>query len=184
MSARDTVVHVITTERLLLRRWTASDLEPFAALNADPEVMRYFPMALTASESDAMVERIEARFESEGLGFWAVEREGKFLGFTGLSRPKFDAHFTPVVEVGWRFARSAWGNGFATEAARAALTFGFETLGLDEIVAFTTVTNEPSRAVMRRIGMTHNPADDFDHPLLPGHPLQRHVLYRMRQPIS
>lgn len=175
---------MIQTERLMLRRWSASDLEPFAALNADPEVMRYFPGTLSPAESDAMVERIEARFDSDGFGLWAVERDGQFLGFTGLSRPRFDAHFTPAVEVGWRFARFAWGHGYATEAARVAVAFGFRTLGLDQIVSFTTVTNEPSRAVMRRLGMTHDPADDFDHPALPDHPLQRHVLYRLPRPID
>jgi RimJ/RimL family protein N-acetyltransferase len=175
---------MITTDRLVLRRWIADDLEPFAALNADPEVMRYFPKTLSAAESDAMVERIEARFDTEGFGLWAVEHDGRFLGFTGLSRPRFEAAFMPAVEVGWRFARSAWGHGYATEAARAAVAFGFDTLGLDEIVSFTTVGNELSRAVMRRLGMTHDPADDFDHPALPRHPLQRHVLYRLPRSTS
>ena len=170
---------MLSTDRLVLRRWTPQDLAPFAALNADPEVMEFFPATLTREESDALVSRIEQRFDEEGFGFWVVEHEGKFLGFTGLTRPKFEAHFTPAVEVGWRFARPAWGHGFATEAARAALAFGFDTLGLDEIVAMTTVGNQRSRAVMRRLGMAHDPADDFDHPNLPGHPLERHVLYRL-----
>jgi ribosomal-protein-alanine N-acetyltransferase len=115
---------------------------------------------------------------------WALERveDGAFLGFTGLSRPSFEAHFTPAVEVGWRLARHAWGHGFATEAARAALRFGFETVGLEEIVSFTVPANVRSRAVMERIGMHHDPSDDFDHPKLPaGHPLRAHVLYRLRR---
>ena len=131
-----------------------------------------------------MVERIERHFDAEGFGFWAIEHDGQFLGFTGLSRLRFEAHFTPAVEIGWRLARSAWGHGYAIEAARAAERFAFDVLQLEEIVSFTTVANERSRAVMRRLGMTHDPADDFDHPNLPGHPLQRHVLYRLRRRID
>ncbi len=152
-------------------------------MNADPEVMRYFPAALSSAESDAMVDRIEDGFDQSGFGLWAVEvrSTGHFVGFTGLSRPRFTAHFTPAVEVGWRLARDAWGQGYASEAARAAIGFGFGPAGLDEIVSFTGYPNQRSQAVMRRIGMTHDPADDFDHPdLSAGHPLRRHVLYRIR----
>lgn len=173
---------ILRTERLLLRRWTADDLAPFAALNADPEVMEHFPSLLEARESDAMVERIGQHSDSEGFGLWAVEQDGRFLGFTGLNRTRFESAFSPAIEVGWRFARSAWGHGYATEAARAAVRFGFEVAGLDEIVSFTVPGNARSQAVMRRLGMMHNPADDFDHPNLPpGHPLRRHVLYRLRR---
>ena len=166
-----------------MRQWCDADLEPFAALNADPEVMRYFPGALARDESDAFVERHRAVLAERGWGLWAVEAEGAFVGFVGLSEPRFEEHFTPAVEVGWRLARSAWGNGYATEAARASLAFGFDELGLDEIVSFTSVLNMPSRRVMERLGMTHEAADDFEHPLLPeGDRLRRHVLYRLPRP--
>jgi RimJ/RimL family protein N-acetyltransferase len=172
----------LITSRLSLRRWRAADCEPFAAINADPEVMEHFPATLTAEESDELVERIERGFERNGFGLWALEarESGELLGFTGLSVPGFQAHFTPAVEVGWRLARSAWGQGYATEAALAALGQGFEVVGLGEIVSFTSAGNARSRAVMERIGMSHDPADDFDHPSLPaGHPQRRHVLYRV-----
>jgi RimJ/RimL family protein N-acetyltransferase len=172
----------ITTDRLLLRRWRDEDRAAFAAMNADPEVMRFFPNPLTRDESDRFVDRIEARFEAEGLGLWAVERreDAAFLGFTGLTPATFEAAFTPATEVGWRFVRSAWGRGYATEAGRAALRFGFEIRELDEILSWTSLLNRRSIAVMERLGMTHDPADDFDHPLIPvGHALRRHVLYRL-----
>ena len=172
----------LRTERLLLRRWRASDRAAFAALNADPEVMRHFPAPLSREESDALIEEIEGRLEREGWGLWALELRatGRFIGFTGLSRPSFQAHFTPAVEIGWRLAREAWGQGYATEAARAAARFGFEDLGLEQLVSFTAAGNARSRAVMHRLGMTHDPAEDFDHPSLPeGHPVRRHVLYRL-----
>jgi len=173
----------LRTERLVLRQWVVSDREPYAALNTDAETMRYFPARLSSAESDAMVDRATASLESNGWGLWAVEHNGEFLGFTGLAVPAFDARFTPAVEVGWRFARSAWGHGFATEAARAAVAFGFEQLGLAEIVSFTTRANQRSRAVMERIGMTTDPADDFLHPRLdPADPLRPHVLYRLPAP--
>ena len=170
------------TERLVLRSWRDSDRAPFAALNADPEVMRHFPAPMSRQESDAFVELMQDRLEREGWGLWALEVRdtGRFIGFTGLSVPRFTASFTPCVEVGWRLTRDAWGHGYATEAARAALAVGFGELGLEEVVSFTAVGNERSRAVMARIGMTHDPTDDFDHPALPeGHPLRRHVLYRI-----
>lgn len=172
----------LDTDRLLLRRWRQADREPFAALNADPEVMAHFPAPLSRAQSDQMIDRMEAAFERQGYGLWAIELRatGELLGFTGLNEVGFDAHFTPAVEVGWRLARPAWGFGYATEAARAALAYGFDAVGLEEIVSFTTVGNARSQAVMRRLGMTHEPADDFDHPNLPvGHPLRPHVLYRI-----
>ncbi len=172
----------LETSRLVLRRWRPADLEPFAAMNADPEVMRHFPRPLERAESDALVGRIEAAFEELGYGLWAVERreDGRFLGFTGLAVPRFEAAFTPCVEVGWRFAGEAWGHGYATEAARAALRFGFEEAGLREIVSFTSAGHERSRRVMERLGMHRDASDDFDYPGFPeGHPMRRHVLYRL-----
>jgi RimJ/RimL family protein N-acetyltransferase len=169
----------IQTDRLLLRRWVQSDRLPFARLNADAQVMEHFPSVLTRDECDAMVARIESHFEQHGFGLWAVEVRDQipFIGFVGLSIPSFAAHFTPCVEVGWRLAVESWGRGYATEAARAALAFGFGPLGLAEIVSFTVPENDRSRRVMERLGMTHNPADDFEHPSLPGR--RRHVLYRV-----
>lgn len=175
----------LRTERLLLRGWTEADRAPFAALNADPQVMAHFPAPLTRAESDILVDRIAAGFAAHGFGLWAVEvrQSGYFVGFVGLAVPRFDAHFTPAVEVGWRLARGAWGSGYATEGARAALAYGFGPGGLEEIVSFTTTTNGASQRVMRRLGMTSDPADDFDHPALPaGHRLRRHVLYRVSAP--
>src|SRR5262245_14636948 len=172
---------MLRTERLVLRRWRPSDLAPFAALNADPRVMQYFPARLTRSESDAFAERIDAHFDEHDFGLWAVEVPGtaRFIGFVGLAVPTFTAPFTPCIEIGWRLAAEHWGLGYAPEAARAALDFGFDTLGLREILAFTTVVNQPSRRVMEKLGMSHDPADDFDHPRLPeAHNLRRHVLYR------
>ena len=172
----------LDTERLVLRRWGDADREPFARLNADPEVARFLSGPMTRADSDALIERIESGFDADGFGLWAVEvvDTAEFIGFTGLTRTRFTAHFTPAVEVGWRLARAAWGHGYATEAARAALEYGFGPAGLDAIVSFTTRANIRSRAVMDRLGMTHDEADDFDHPMLPpDHPLRAHVLYRM-----
>ena len=171
-----------STERLILRRWREAERQPVAALHADPVVMDYCPVRLTRAESDQMIARIEAGFDQRGYGLWALEllATGEFIGFTGLDIPSFEAHFTPAVEVGWRLARSAWRQGYATEAGRASLAFGFEEAGLDEIVSFTSAVNLRSRVVMERLGMTHDPADDFDHPELEeGDRLSRHVLYRM-----
>ena len=173
------------TERLLMRSWREDDLAPFAALNADPGVMEHFPSTLTRQESDALVVRITAQLDDLGYGLWALEvrDSGEFVGFTGLALQTFPAHFTPAVEVGWRLKRSAWGHGYATEAALAALDYGFAVAELDEIVSMTAVTNVRSQRVMQRIGMTHDPADDFLHPNVPeGHRLQPHVLYRIRHP--
>jgi RimJ/RimL family protein N-acetyltransferase len=172
----------LRTERLLLRQWRDEDLEPFAELNADPETMRYFPARRTREESDAFAESIRRHLADEGWGLWAVEVAAgvSFIGFVGLARPRFEEHFTPAVEVGWRLGREHWGHGYATEAGRAALAYGFEELGLEEIVSFTSELNAPSRRVMERLGMSHDPADDFEHPGVPvGHPLRPHVLYRL-----
>jgi ribosomal-protein-alanine N-acetyltransferase len=174
----------LRTDRLLLRPWRDADREPFAALNADPVVMEHFAKPLDRAESDAFIARIQAHFAQHGFGFWAVEAPGiaPLIGLAGLARPVFEAPFTPCVEIGWRLAREHWGKGYATEAAHAAIRFGFEQLGLGEIVAFTVPGNLRSRAVMERIGMTRSAEDDFDHPSLPeGHRLRRHVLYRIRR---
>ena len=171
----------LKTERLHLRRWREADREPFAQMNADTRVMEYFPAPLRRKESDALVDRIEAHFAEHGWGPWAAElREtGEFIGFIGLNVPVFEAHFTPCVEIGWRLAAEHWGRGLATEGAGAVLGYAFTELRLPEVVSFTTVANQRSRRVMEKIGMTRNPADDFDHPgLAEGHPLRRHVLYR------
>lgn len=172
----------LRTERLLLRQWRDEDFEPFAALNADPETMRYFPAPPSRRQSDALAEHARRQIESEGWGLWAVEVVGgtSFIGFVGLARPSFHEHFTPAVEVGWRLAREYWGHGYATEAGRAALGYGFAELGLEEIVSFTSELNAPSWRVMERLGMSHDPADDFEHPRVTvGHPLRPHVLYRV-----
>ncbi|MEU8202964.1 GNAT family N-acetyltransferase [Streptosporangium sp. NPDC049046] len=169
------------TDRLLLRQWRDSDLAPWAAMNADPEVREHFPDLLTHEQSAAFLTRIQEEIGRRGYGWWAVEvvATGEFIGFTGLN-PVEGMPFTGV-EIGWRLARSAWGHGYATEAALACLTFGFETLELPEIVAMATTTNLRSHAVMRRIGMTRDLDADFDHPNVPDGPLRRHVLYRIRR---
>ena len=166
---------MIRTERLLLRRWCEEDRAPFAAMNADPVVMEYMIAPLTREQSDAFVDRIEAGFEQHGFGLWAVEVDGRLAGFTGLSVPT-GLPPCPCVEVGWRLATWAWGHGYATEAARAAIAAG----DVPEVVSFTSATNLRSQAVMRRLGMRADPAGDFDHPRVPeGWPLRRHVLYRL-----
>ncbi len=175
----------IETPRLFLRAWRPADRVPFAGLNADPRVMRYFPATLSRTESDALAERIEAHFDVHGFGLFAAELRltGEFIGFIGLGVPNLEGPFMPCIEIGWRLAAAHWNQGLATEGARAALHYGFETLALDEIVAFTVPANLASRRVMEKLGMTHNAADDFDHPRLPeGHPLRRHVLYRSTAP--
>jgi RimJ/RimL family protein N-acetyltransferase len=175
----------LRTERLWLRRWQLSDRPSFAQLNRDPRVVEFLPGVLARHESDALADRIDAHFEQHGFGLWAVEIPGvtSFAGFIGLSIPRFEAPFTPCVEVGWRLDAAQWNRGYATEGARAALAFGFRWLLLKEIVSFTVPLNARSRRVMEKIGMAHSASDDFDHPLLAeGHPLRRHVLYRLKRP--
>ena len=174
----------LKTERLLLRRWRDEDFTPFAAMNADPLTMRFMPSVLTEDETRALMERLEEHHRLHGFGVWAVEAPGvaPFIGFTGLQRVSFDAPFLPAVEIGWRLAPAFWGKGYATEAAQAALRIGFEGLNLDQIVSFTVEANKPSWSVMERLGMHRDPAEDFDHPRLPvGHPLRRHILYRLKR---
>jgi ribosomal-protein-alanine N-acetyltransferase len=175
----------IHTDRLILRRWKPGDREPFARLNADPVVMQHFVRPLSRDESDAMVAGVDRHFEKHGFGLWAVEVPGQapFIGYVGLWVPSFQARFMPAVEIGWRLDRPFWGYGYATEAARATLKDGFERLGLREVVSFTAPANVRSTRVMERLGMTHDPKDDFDHPNVPeGHPLRHHVLYRIAAP--
>ncbi|MFE2252378.1 GNAT family N-acetyltransferase [Streptomyces lavendulae] len=171
----------LRTDRLLLRRWRDHDLGPWAAMNADPEVREHLGEPLTRKQSDDEVARMRAEFDARGFGWWALEsREtGEFLGRAGLDAVDGGMPFAGV-DVGWRLVRSAWGHGYATEAGLACLAFGFESLGLPEILASTTVGNLRSQAVMRRIGMTRNPADDFEDPSVPEGPLRRCVLYRTR----
>ena len=175
----------LSSGRICLRRWRDEDREAFAAMNSDARVMEFFRSPLSRVESDAMVDRIQEHFSERDFGLWAVEVPdvASFIGFAGLAvvaAPRFSARFTPCVEVGWRLAFEHWGHGYATEAARLALGYGFGTLALSEIVSFTSATNHRSRAVMERLGMRRDPAEDYDHPKLPeSHPLRRHVLYRL-----
>ncbi|MER6691504.1 GNAT family N-acetyltransferase [Streptomyces minutiscleroticus] len=175
----------LRTRRLLLRGWRTSDLAPWAALNADAEVREHFPGVLTREQSEASAARFRADLERRGWGWWAVEvtGTGEFIGFAGLD-PVDDGMPFDGVEAGWRLARSAWGHGYATEAARAVVAFGFGTLGLTEILAVTTAGNLRSQAVMHRLGMTRDPAEDFDDPGVPEGPLRRGVVYRLRAPSS
>ncbi len=178
---------VIPARRLLLRRWLESDRGPFAALNGDPETMRFFREPLDRAASDAMADRIESLFEAQGYGLWAVEvaETGEFIGFTGLNPMPAGVPGAGGVEIGWRLARHAWHQGYATEAARAVLAAAFDEIGLDDIWSMTAVLNEPSMAVMRRLGLTE--AARFDHPRIPaGHPLRPHVVYHLaaRRPPS
>jgi len=176
---------ILATPRLVLAPWAERDLAPFAALNADPEVMRYFPKTMTAEESDALVDRLRGMWAEHGYGFSALRRreDDAFIGMVGIQKVLNPAYpFAPAVEVGWRLAKAFWRQGYAGEAARAALAHGFDVLELAEIVAFTTVANLPSQAVMASLGMARDPADDFLHPLLPeDHPLRPHVLYRLKR---
>jgi len=176
---------VVETDRLILRAWREADLAPFAALNADPLVMEHFPKLLSREDSDAIATRIEAKLRATGFGLWAVEVKSgaPFIGFVGLNVPTIRAPFMPAHEIGWRLAREGWGHGYATEAALACVRFAFGELGLAELVSMTVPGNLRSRAVMERLGMTRDPADDFDHEGIPeGHPLRRHVLYRLARP--
>ena len=170
----------IRTERLLMRRWRDSDRGPFANLNADHEVMRYFPAPQDRAESDRAIDRFEQRFEEQGYGLWALEllATGEFIGFTGLNPMPDGVPRAGDLEVGWRLARRAWHHGYATEAARAALDVGLVHLGLPVIWSMTAVLNRPSQAVMQRLGMIRYAT--FDHPRVEiGHPLRPHVVYRL-----
>jgi len=172
----------VVTERLILRPWELRDIDPFAALNAHPEVMRYFPATFTREETAAFVERVAA-LEDQGLGFQPVEERatGDLVGIVGMAPVKPEFPSAPATEIGWRLARHHWSKGYASEAARAWLAHGFGALGLEEIVAFTFTGNAPSRRVMERLGMRHNAADDFENPdIAEGHPLRPHVLYRLK----
>ncbi len=174
----------IRTARLRLRAWREDDFDAYAAMNADPRVMEFYPAVVSREESRVRFDRGNARMAERGYGFWPVEVIGgpPFIGIVGLGDPDFQAPFMPAVEIGWRLAAEHWGQGYATEAARAAATFGFERLGLREIVAFTTVSNVRSRRVMAKLGMSRSPDDDFMHPqIADGHPLRPHVLYRLRR---
>jgi RimJ/RimL family protein N-acetyltransferase len=171
----------IETERLILRRWQSSDVEPFVNLNADPRVMEFFPATLSRAETETMISSVQEKFSQHGFGLWAAELKATagFIGFIGLDVPGYPLPFSPCVEIGWRLAFDYWGKGYAQEGARAVLAFGFDRLHLEEIVSFTTATNLRSRRVMERIGMTYDAHGDFNHPKLPErHPLRRHVLYR------
>lgn len=169
------------TSRLELRQWREEDRTPFARLNADPMVMAHFPALLTRDESDALMDRCVEDLARRGYGLWAVRirATSEFIGFVGLAVPTWDAPITPCTEIGWRLARSAWGQGYATEAADAVLATAFGLLGLDRLVSFTTAQNLPSQRVMQRIGMTRSPSEDFEHPRVPDGPLRRQVLYRL-----
>lgn len=169
------------TERLILRQWQPEDVPVFADMNEDAEVMRYFPGPLSRQQSEGWAENCRQMLEHQGWGLWAVEvrKTAEFIGFTGLHAPTIDLPFNPCVEIGWRLKRSAWGQGYATEAARACLQFGFEHIGLQEIVSFTSIVNTPSSAVMQRLGMKPDPGS-FEHPSVPpGHILREHCVYRL-----
>jgi RimJ/RimL family protein N-acetyltransferase len=175
---------LIETERLVLRHWREEDREPFYRLNSDSRVMEFMPACLTRPESDQLFERINEHFCKHDFGLYAVElREDRtFIGYVGLAAPSFEASFTPCVEIGWRLSADHWGRGLATEGARAVVKYAFGELELDDIVSFTVPENVRSRRVMKKIGMIHDASEDFDHPNLPeGHPLRRHVLYRLRR---
>jgi ribosomal-protein-alanine N-acetyltransferase len=173
---------IITTERLCLRQWIESDNKPFAEMNRDLEVMKYFPAVLTADETLAMINRIHLSFSTKGFGLFAVEQRSarEFLGFTGFSVPRFESFFTPCVEIGWRYKKESWGKGFAAEAAAACIQYGFEHLGFEKIVSFTSILNKPSEKLMQRTGMSR--VAEFHHPgIEKASPLCRHVLYEIKK---
>ncbi|MFM8947122.1 MAG: GNAT family N-acetyltransferase [Actinomycetota bacterium] len=172
----------LVTERLVLRRWKNDDLAPFAEMNADPHVMRFFPSVLTRDQSDSLVMRIEAGFDANGFGLWVVDVDGRFAGFTGLNRTTFETPMGSHVEIGWRLSTWAWGRGYATEAAARVLEVSFDEFGLSQVFSFTTESNVRSEAVMRRIGMTRCADLDFDHPNTPGWWGARHIVYRAQPP--
>jgi RimJ/RimL family protein N-acetyltransferase len=172
----------LKTKRLILREWNGADREPFAQMNADSRVMEYLGETMSREQSDAVADRIEAHFKAHGFGLCAADlaESGEFIGFIGLAVPTFEAAFTPCVEIGWRLAAEYWGAGLATEGAREIVRYAFEELGLAELVSLTAIGNERSRRVMAKLGMTHDAAENFDHPRIPaGDPLRRHVLYRL-----
>ena len=173
---------MIETDRLILRQWREADRAPFAALNADPQVMAHFPAPLTRTESDRGLDRQAAFIAQDGLGFRAVERrsDGAFIGMVGVTRPPAAFGFAPALELGWRLARAFWGYGYATEAALAALRAGFD-VGAPRVVSFTANENVRSQAVMARVGLERRPELDFDHPDLPGHRLERHVVWALER---
>ena len=171
----------LKTERLLLREWSDRDLSGFAELNSDPETMAFFPGQLSREESDAVAEKCQSLISKRGWGFWAVELKssGEFMGFVGLHTPKPNLPFSPCVEIGWRLLKKYWGKGYATEAAQASLGYAFNTLNLNEVVSFTTVSNVRSRSVMQRLGFS-NTHQNFEHPDIDkGHLLSEHVLYKI-----
>jgi RimJ/RimL family protein N-acetyltransferase len=174
-------VTTLHTERLTLRPWRESDLDPWTAMNADPEVREHYPDLLTPAQSTESMTRFQTDIERRGYGLWAVEvrATGAFIGYTGLEPVPAGLPFTGM-EVGWRLTRAAWGHGYATEAGRASIAYAFTNLARPEVVSMTAATNVRSQAVMRRLGLTRDPADDFDHPRVPTGPLRRHVLYRLR----
>ena len=173
---------ILRTRRLILRQWKDSDLLPFAKMNADHRVMEFMLGKMTKEETCQSIEGIKKHFDAHGFGRWAVEltESGKFIGFVGISIPPYTLPFSPCVEIAWRICPEEWGRGYAPEAAKEVLRDGFERVGLEEIVSFTTLTNLKSRRVMEKLGMQHCPDQNFDHPMVPeGHRLRRHVLYRM-----
>ncbi len=175
----------LRTERCLLRQWRSDDLAPWRAMNADPDVRRHFPSVLGGEQANAEAQRCRDAIAERGWGMWALEVPGvfDFAGFVGLAIPGYEAPWMPAVEIGWRLRQDAWGQGFATEAARAALRFAFNELKLAQVVALTVPGNTSSRRVMEKLGMAYSPADDFDHPrVADGHPLRRHLLYRLQRP--
>lgn len=177
-------MEILQTERLRLVDFTTAHLDDFTAMNGDPDVMEFFPAPQSGDESAGFLARIIAHREKHGFSLYALhlKSDDSFVGFTGLLQADFDAPFTPAVEIGWRFAKSAWGQGLGPEAARACLAYGFDVLALDEIVSFTAIQNKRSIRVMEKIGMQRDAADDFDHPKLEADdPLCRHVLYRKRR---
>lgn len=174
------MMNIIETQRLILRPWKIEDIIPFSLMSADPLVMEYFPKVLKKEEATDFVHNIMERFNEDGFSFWATELKetGEFIGMIGLNKPRFKAHFTPCVEVGWRIASHHWNKGYATEGALASLQYGFKTLNLEKIAAFTYTGNLRSRRIMEKIGMVYDQNGDFDHPALPpAHRLSRHVLY-------
>ncbi|ENX34462.1 hypothetical protein F889_01744 [Acinetobacter colistiniresistens] len=171
---------MIETARLRLRQWQAQDSACFAAMSTHPQVMQYFPKLLTRAESDAMIDKMQSIIETQGWGLWAVElkQNQQFIGFVGLHDQPTQFSFSPCVEIGWRLDHAYWGQGYAPEAAQAALAFAFNQLKLDKVVAFTTLENAKSQTVMRKLRMKK--VSEFQHPALATeHPLSWHVLYEI-----